>query len=364
MAPRLADAARGRPDRCPILWKDVRAALSERTRALGTPDIHRQVHRAMLETLEEAVGAETDLTWLTERAISETLIPYIIAGLPGRGHRAVLRDQHTKLRNVLTPFEQRLRGLERRLPALRRLRDARDQIMAARAVRRELSARLAGKRPPREDYAQSVLGLAGRLGVERSTYVVTTLLTAVAGAPGTVGACMLYELLRNPDWLERLREELDGIGESAFFSDPVRSAPAAHRFVKETMRLWSFPLILQRVASKDFAVDDLAFDRGQTYFLSSFILHRDPEFWEDPDRFDPDRWLRPEKPPVPGTYIPFGWAPRTCPGASFGLAQLMLFLRIAATRFDFELGGERGRIDLDGIASPQGFRGVVRARGG
>jgi cytochrome P450 len=363
MAPRFADAARGRPDRCPVRWKDVRSAIGERTRGFGTPATHRRVHQAMLRTLEAAEGSKADLTWLAERAISETLIPYIIDGLPPRAHRAVLRDQHTKLRNVLTPFERRLEGLERRLPALRKLRDARDQIMAARAVRRELGARLAGKRPAREDYAQTVLGLVDRLGVERATYVVTTLLTAVAGAPGTLAACMWYELVRRPEWRDRIRAEFDGVDDEALFRDPVRSAPAAHRFVKETMRMWSFPLILQRVVSRDFEVDGLAFHRGQTYFLSSYLLHRDPDYWDDPERFDPDRWLRPERPQVPGTYIPFGWAPRTCPGASFGLAQILLFLQIVAARFDVEpISPERAWIELDGIAAPQAFHGIVRSR--
>ena len=94
MGPRLADAIRQRPDRCPVLWKDVRAALSDHTRKLGTPDNHRTLHRNMLQTVRGLTDRETDLTWLAERAISETLIPFIVAGLSPSDHRKLVLDQH------------------------------------------------------------------------------------------------------------------------------------------------------------------------------------------------------------------------------------------------------------------------------
>lgn len=360
MAPRFADSVRGRPDRCPVLWKEVRSAISEQTRRFGTPESHRALNDAMAATLGEAAGRETDLTWLTERTVSENLLPYIVAGLPPAGQRALVRDQHAKLRNVLTPFEQLLKGPERLIPAIKRFRDARAQVRAARAVSAEIRRRMRGRSPAQDDYTQAVMTLIDRLGVQRATYVVTTLLTAIAGAPGTVAACTLWELVRRDEWRARVRDELAAIPEEAFLREPVRSAPLAHRFVKEAMRMWSFPLLLQRIVSKDFEAGGLAFAKGETYFLSSYILHRDESYWEDPDTFDPDRWLRPGE-VTSGAYVPFGWAPRTCPGASFGLAQLMMFLRLATLKFEVEPTSlDRSTVAMDGIAAPKDFLGIVR----
>jgi cytochrome P450 len=360
MAPRLADAIRDRPDRCPVLWKDVRAALFDQTRRLNTPDTLRELHGSMVRMIGSLAGSETDLTWLAERAISETLIPYIVGGLSPADHRLLVRDQHTKIENVLTPFEQLLRGPSRLFPVLRRLRNARHEAAAGRVIARELRRRRCGTRPARNDYAEAVLALIDRLGVERATYALTTLLTAVAGAPGTVGACLLYEFVRRPEWQARIRAEFDSIPEEELFREPVKSAPVAYRFVKEAMRFWSFPLLSKRVVYRDFEVDELRMKRGDAYFLSSYLVHRDSEYWDDPERFDPDRWTRADRAIVPGAYAPFGWGGRTCVGASFGLSQTMMFLQIVSTRFDVECTSEdRATVGLDGIAAPEQFYGVV-----
>jgi cytochrome P450 len=365
MGPRLADAIRQRPDRCPVLWKDVRAALSEQTRRLGTPETHQILHRDMIDTIAGLAGRETDLTWLAERAISETLLPFIVAGLPPARHRKLVRDQHTKIENVLTPFEDLLSGPARMFPVLKRLRDARRENAAGRVIAAELRGRQRGTRPAQNDYAQAVLNLTDRLGVQRATYVLTTMLTAIAGAPGTVGACLLYELLGRDEWRARIRAEFDSIPEEALFREPVKSAPIAHRFVKEVLRFWSFPLIAQRQIYRDFEVDDFDMKRGDSYFLSSYLVHRDSEYWDDPDLFDPDRWAKQDRGLAPGVYAPFGWGGRTCVGASLGLSQTMLFLQIVATRFDIDwTSREKTVMGIDGIAAPENFHGVtsVRAR--
>lgn len=363
MQPRLADAIRQRPDRCPVLWKDVRAAMFEQTRKLGTPETHCALHSDMVRMIESLADRETDLTWLSERAISETLVPYIVGGLSRRGYRRLVRDQHTRIENVLTPFEDLLRGPQKTFPILKRIRDAWREHVAGRVVSRELRRRLAGTHPPQNDYAQAILAMTDRLGVSRATYVLTTLLTAIAGAPGTVGACLLYEYLSRDEWRARIRDEFDAIPEDELFREPVKSAPIAYRFVKEAMRFWSFPMIAQRMIYRDIEVDEFRMGRGDSYFLSSFLIHRDSDYWDRPDEFDPDRWAKADRATTPGVYAPFGWGGRTCVGASFGLAQMMMFLQIVASRFDIEFTTTgRTVVTLDGIAAPENFRGVVRAR--
>jgi len=363
MPPRLADAIRGAPDRCPVLWKDVRALLFEQTRKLNTPETLRRLHGDMVRAVDRLAGRETDLTWVAERAVSTTLIPYILGGLSSRELRLLVRDQHTKIENVLYAPETLLRGPYRLFPALRRLRDAWHETAAGRVIAHHLRGRRAGTMPPQRDYAEALMPMIDRLGIARASYVVATILTAVAGAPGTVGACLLFELLTRPEWLAKVREELASVDEDDLFEEPVRSAPLAHRFVKEALRLWAFPLIAQRAVFRDFEVDEFSMAQGQAYFLSAYLVHRDPAYWDNPDSFDPDRWLRADRAPTPGAYAPFGWGPRTCVGGALGLSQMMLFMHIVATRFDFVLRDDAAaRIDLDGIAAPVNFLGTVTRR--
>lgn len=362
---RLADALRQRPDRCPVLWKDVRAALVEQTRKFNTQQHLRDLRKAMRQAVASAStsGNVTDLTWLAERSIADPLLPMIISGLSPSEHRAVLRHQHAKIASVLFPFESLLRGAEKLFPVLKRMKDFGREIRTGRIVARQLRRRLSGKAPAQEDYAQAVLTMADRLGMGRAAYVVTTVLAAVTGAPGTVAACILFELLRRDDWRLRIRQEFQSLSERQFLSDPLRSAPIAFRFIREAMRLWSFPLMVQRGVRKDVTLDQLQIKQGNVYCLSSYLLHRDEAYWDEPDTFNPDRWLKADCVAQPGTYVPFGWAPRVCVGASLGLSQLMLFVQLFTTEFEIELErGARPYIELDGIAVPRDFRGTVKAR--
>lgn len=363
MAPRWTDALRGRPDRCPVLWSDVRQKLIARTRRLDEPAVLATLYEAMCRRGAELGGAAVDLTLWTEGVICEPLVDHILAGLSPADRQILIDEQRAKIAFVLYPEEQRLRGLSRRFPLLGRASDAIKEIRAGRVVARNLRRRLAGKAPPQNDYAQSVLELAARLGLSRMTYVMTTLLTAIAGAPGTVAACILYELLRHPDWQRRIAAELAALPFADLVADPARNAPLTDRFLKEAMRLWTFPLLVTRPVYKEFAVDDRAMRPGQAYCTSAYVLHRDPELWPDPERFDPDRWTRDGR---GSGFSAFGWGSRTCVGASFGLAQYFLFMRLvtvdAAVSGAANAAGDIGTMSLDGVAAPMDFHGDVMMR--
>jgi cytochrome P450 len=86
-------------------------------------------------------------------------------------------------------------------------------------------------------------------------------------------------------------------------------------------------------------------------------MHRDARFWDEPAKFDPDRWLdgRADRAPK-NAYIPFGAGPRTCLGNHFAMLEGTLVLATLATRWSFEpVPG--ARIDLQAAVT-------LRPRGG
>jgi cytochrome P450 len=87
------------------------------------------------------------------------------------------------------------------------------------------------------------------------------------------------------------------------------------------MRLYPPVWILGRSPTEDLDVDGYRIPRGSLVFLSQWVTHRHPKWWENPEGFDPDRWL-PER--MRGLhrhqYFPFAAGPRMCIGA--GLAQM------------------------------------------
>ena len=69
-------------------------------------------------------------------------------------------------------------------------------------------------------------------------------------------------------------------------------------------------------------------------FVCPYVVHRHPQYWEDPEGFDPHRF---EKEPPRGAYFPFGGGPRQCIGNGFATMEAELVLATMAQRVRFEL---------------------------
>jgi len=72
--------------------------------------------------------------------------------------------------------------------------------------------------------------------------------------------------------------------------------------------------------------------------MSQWIMHRNPRYFADPEKFDPDRWLDPAMQKLPRfVYFPFGGGPRQCIGNMFAMMEATLLLATVAQRFQFRL---------------------------
>ena len=108
------------------------------------------------------------------------------------------------------------------------------------------------------------------------------------------------------------------------------------RVVKEVMRLYPPAWIIGRETTCDvtlFGGTQIA--SGTTVFMAPLILHRRPEYFANPERFDPDRWLGEE--PAPFSYIPFGAGARRCIGEEFALQETAVVLEVLARRYRLAL---------------------------
>jgi cytochrome P450 len=77
---------------------------------------------------------------------------------------------------------------------------------------------------------------------------------------------------------------------------------------------------------------------GSTALMSQWVVHRDPRYHHDPQRFAPDRWTAGYEKELPRfAYFPFGGGPRQCIGAGFAMAEACLVLAAVVQRFRMEL---------------------------
>ena len=88
-------------------------------------------------------------------------------------------------------------------------------------------------------------------------------------------------------------------------------------------------------------LDGYKIEPGTDFFISVWNLHRNPRLWEEPDRFNPDRFPVDERMPNEVTenyaYLPFGGGQRKCVGDQFALFESIVTLAMVCRRFDFEL---------------------------
>jgi cytochrome P450 len=143
----------------------------------------------------------------------------------------------------------------------------------------------------------------------------------LAGHETTAGALTftLYELGRHPSVQDRVAgdEEL------------TRAA------LMEGMRLYPPAYSTERRAEVDTTVGGYAVPAGTRVILSSWVTHRHPRFWPEPDRFDPARFTGPQDRPR-YAYFPFGGGPRSCIGEHFALLEGTILLRTLLSRHRIE----------------------------
>lgn len=111
------------------------------------------------------------------------------------------------------------------------------------------------------------------------------------------------------------------------------------RVVKETLRLYPpAPVLFLRQAQKELRVDDYVIAKGSIVHLPAWVVHRDRRYFEEPLKFDPDRFApeavknRPEF-----SYFPFGGGPRICLGQSFALLEMSIILQVLLRKYHIEL---------------------------
>jgi cytochrome P450 len=161
-------------------------------------------------------------------------------------------------------------------------------------------------------------------------------LTMLAAGHETIGNCLAWTfhlLAEHPEAEQRLHAEVDALGAS-IAPGAVEQLPFTGRVLLESMRLYPPVWLMVRRPVQDFRLGDYVVPAGAYIHLSQYLTHRDPRWFPEPERFDPDRW-RPEadgaRPKI--CYFPFGGGGRKCIGESFAFAEGVLVLATVAREF-------------------------------
>jgi cytochrome P450 len=136
-----------------------------------------------------------------------------------------------------------------------------------------------------------------------------------------------YLLAQHPGHFERLRGE---------------GMPYALQVMKESMRLYPPAFVMARSALRDTCVAGFQIRKDEIVLIAPWLFHRDPRLFDDPLRFDPDRFLPDREAALPRfAYMPFGGGKRICIGNQFALMEGQIILSTIAPHVTMELAQRR-----------------------
>jgi cytochrome P450 len=171
-------------------------------------------------------------------------------------------------------------------------------------------------------------------------------------------------LALNPAAEARLHAEVDALGEAPPRADDLARLPFTRAVLAESMRLYPPAWAIGRQPLEAFEAGGYRVRAGTVVLMSPWVTHRDPRWFPDPERFDPDRWTPENEAKLPRyAYFPFGGGPRKCIGEGFAWTEGILVLATLARRWRLRHapGAEVGRQPLITLR-PTGLRMIAEPR--
>ncbi len=166
----------------------------------------------------------------------------------------------------------------------------------------------------------------------------------------------LHLLSRHPAILAGLHAETGAVlGGDVAGWDHLPRLDLAARVVREALRLYPPAWAIPRICARQTSLAGRTLPAGSMVVFSPYVLHRRPDAYPEPHRFDPGRWLAPAA--HRATFLPFGAGATKCIGEEFGLAEATLVLASITARWNLSPeAGARVSPAARAVLVPRAFR--------
>ena len=307
-----------------------------RARLVGYAEVMSEVARRHAGRWRdgEPVDVARAMTALTLAIVGRTLFD---ADVEGEAHEiGEVLGAALEHFNLLLPFSELLEYLP--LPATLRFRRARRRLDAT--IYRLVEERRASG-ADRGDLLSMLLAArdddGSAMSDEQLRDEAMTLFLAGHETTAVLLSWAWWLLAHHPDVERALHAEVDALAGPPTFAD-VERLPYARMVVSETMRLYPPAYVLGRRALEPYELGGWEIPARSIILTSQWLLHRDPRFWVEPLRFDPERWRPGAAEGRPKfAYFPFGAGTRVCVGEHFAWTEAILVLATLARRVRFTL---------------------------
>jgi cytochrome P450 len=280
------------------------------------------------------------LSHLTLEIITQTMF-----GAENRAEVAVIAAESGLYQRTLRPSLLDFLGAPAwvRRPGTRR-------ALAIGARLTEVIHRVIARRRTAPDAREDLLALllraadAGDMTQREIRDEIATVFTAGHETTAASLEWILYLLDRHPAVETRVMDELSReLGGRSPVAEDLERLRFTRQVAEEALRLYPPAHSMTRMALGPDRLGDLAVPRGAVLVVSPWILHRNPNVWREPGRFDPDRFDTRDQAQqrVRYSYIPFGAGPRICIGASFAMSEILVVLATLLQRWRVRLASDQ-----------------------
>jgi cytochrome P450 len=307
-------------------WHDKRHVLQPAFRAEAIGRYHQVMRAAAADAVnhwrsELPEGGTIDMAHemmrLTYRIVSAAMLGENLrssADTVDQAMRTMLGHVAARLRAPSLPLAWPTPSNTRFHRARRRLHAVVDDLIARRrALRRE----------PRDLLDAMIAATGDRQAPLDDAWLrdeVATLLLAGHETTANALSWTWYLLSRHPEVQQR------AVAAARSTDDPVACA-YLRQVLFESLRLYPPIWLMERRAREADVIDGHPVPAGANVAVATWLLHRHPEYWPDPGRFDPDRFADSQHHGRPGDhYLPFGLGPRTCLGLAFAVHEAAIVL--------------------------------------
>ncbi|KAG9225725.1 hypothetical protein CCMSSC00406_0009322 [Pleurotus cornucopiae] len=293
-----------------------------------------------IERCEAAIGqlsqAAMDGNYLVDTL---PILKYVPSWMPGAGFKAYAEEARPKTLAMFdVPYAE----------ALERMREGTTEQSVVSSCLAKVDRSVEGH--PAEEIARDVASIAYLGGSETSHLALKTFFAAM----------LLY-----PDVQRRGQKELDAhVGSQLPTFDDLPHMPYVHAIMLEVLR-WQavLPLSIAHRLTEDDTYNGYHLPKGATVFANTWAILRDEEYYPDPDRFFPDRFLKNGKidPKLCDVMPNFGYGRRICPGRHFAMDSLQMSIASVLTVFNIEKARDNhGQIIEPEIEYISGFTRHIR----
>jgi cytochrome P450 len=298
----------------PAFNKDVIATISERI---------KQCNLRLLQDWKNQAGAQINITQLT----NELALEIILRSIFGDDFETRVIEHGKNPFSILTDSNTRDLQLAVKFRALGKIVQ---QVIDHRRSRPSDSV----------DFLNTFIHARDKDTGESMTdrEMIDEVMTLIVAGSETSAATMnwvWFLLSQHGDIEEKVHAEIDNLEfDQAPSFEQLHELKYLRQVIEEALRLYPPVWLYSRKAIADDVVAGFEIPAGSDIFISPYFLHRNPRYWPDPERVDPERFTEESiKQRYKQAYIPFSAGPRRCIGDFFGIAESQIHFAILAKHF-------------------------------